>query len=111
MVDGGRELAITLLRAVGSISRNLNPLRDEPAASEIAVPGAQALGETVTGRFAILPSRAGWQQAQAVVLDQAPVIPVDCGGSYSLAKPNLLGAVTNGQGLMRYASLAWGTGS
>lgn len=68
VVDGGRELAITLLRAVGSISRNLNPLRDEPAASEIAVPGAQALGETVTGRFAILPSRAGWQQAKAVVL-------------------------------------------
>jgi len=49
--------------------------------------------------------------AQAVVLDQAPVIPVDYDGGYSLAKSNLLGAVTNGQGLMRYASLAWGSGS
>ncbi|RYV50459.1 alpha-mannosidase [Pengzhenrongella frigida] len=68
LVDGGRDLAITLLRAVGSMSRNLHPLRDEPAASEIAVPGAQALGETVTGRFAVLPSRAGWHPAKAVLL-------------------------------------------
>ena len=50
-------------------------------------------------------------RAQAVVLDQAPVIPVDYDGGYSLAKPGLLGAVTNGQGLMRYASLAWASGS
>lgn len=50
-------------------------------------------------------------RAQAVVLDQAPVIPVDYDGGYSLAKSNLLGAVTNGQGLMRYASLEWGSGS
>ena len=50
-------------------------------------------------------------RAQAVVLDQAPVIPVDYDGGYSLAKSNLLGAVTNGQGLMRYAGLAWASGS
>ena len=68
VVDNGRELAITLLRAVGAMSKNVHPLRDEPAGSEIAVPGAQALGETVTGRFAILPSRQGWRAAKAVLL-------------------------------------------
>ena len=52
-----------------------------------------------------------FDRAQAIVLDQAPVIPVDYGGGYSLARANLLGAVTNGQGLMRYAGLAWASGS
>jgi oligopeptide transport system substrate-binding protein len=56
-------------------------------------------------------TQAALDRAQAVVQDQAPVIPVDYGGGYSLAKAGLLGAVTNGQGLMRYAGLAWGSGS
>jgi alpha-mannosidase len=54
-----------MLRAVGAMSRNLHPLRDEPAASEIPVPGAQALGEHVTGRFAVLTSPTGWPVALA----------------------------------------------
>lgn len=66
VVDDGRELALTLLRSIGSISVNLHPLRDEPAAGEVSVPGAQALGETVTARIAVLPSRSGWEQAEAV---------------------------------------------
>lgn len=52
-----------------------------------------------------------FDRAETVVLDQAPVIPVDYGGGYSLANPNLLGAITNGQGLLRYAGLAWAGGS
>ena len=56
-------------------------------------------------------TQAALDRAQAVVQDQAPVIPVDYGGAYSMAKAGLLGAVTNGQGLMRYAGLAWGSGS
>ncbi|MFC0541566.1 glycoside hydrolase family 38 N-terminal domain-containing protein [Kutzneria chonburiensis] len=62
----GDELAITLLRAIGSISVNIHPLRDEPAASEIPAPGAQELGVRIDNRFAILPSAAGWQAADAV---------------------------------------------
>ncbi|MBO3682578.1 alpha-mannosidase [Streptomyces sp. NEAU-YJ-81] len=68
LVDGGRALAITLLRAIGSISVNIHPLRDEPAASEIAAPGAQDLGMRIENRFAIVPSAAGWQGADAVAL-------------------------------------------
>ncbi|MBV2354148.1 alpha-mannosidase [Streptomyces sp. J2-1] len=68
LVGDGSELAITLLRAIGSISVNIHPLRDEPAASEIPVPGAQDLGMRVGNRFAVLPSATGWQGAEAVAL-------------------------------------------
>ena len=50
-------------------------------------------------------------QAQSIVQDQAPVIPVDYGAGYSLAAKGLLGALPNSQGLMRYAGLAWAAGS
>jgi oligopeptide transport system substrate-binding protein len=53
----------------------------------------------------------GFDGAQAIVADQAPVIPVDNGSGYSLANPKLLGAQPNGQGLVRYAGLAWASGS
>jgi oligopeptide transport system substrate-binding protein len=52
-----------------------------------------------------------FDQAQAIVQDQAPVIPVDYGAGYSLAAKGLLGAVPNGQGLVRYAGLAWASGT
>ena len=68
LVGAGSELAITLLRAIGSISVNIHPLRDEPAATEIPAPGAQDLGARIENRFAILPSAAGWQGAHAVAL-------------------------------------------
>ncbi|WP_405867039.1 alpha-mannosidase [Streptomyces sp. NBC_01515] len=68
LVGDGSELAITLLRAIGSISVNIHPLRDEPAASEIPVPGAQDLGTRIENRFAVVPSATGWQGANAVTL-------------------------------------------
>lgn len=68
ITDQGSELALTLLRCVGSISVNLHPLRDEPAASEIPIPAAQELGTHRTARFAILPARGGWDRAGAVRL-------------------------------------------
>jgi ABC-type transport system substrate-binding protein len=52
-----------------------------------------------------------FDRAQSVVQDQAPVIPVDSGAGFSLASPKLLGALPNGQGLVRYAGLAWASGS
>ncbi len=52
-------------------------------------------------------TQQAFDRAEAIVNDQAPVIPVDYGSTYSLANPRLLGAVPNGQGLVRYAGLAW----
>ncbi|PTM87001.1 alpha-mannosidase [Streptomyces sp. VMFN-G11Ma] len=68
VVDDGSALALTLLRAIGSISVNIHPLRDEPAASEIPVPGAQELGMRIEHRFAVVPCATGWQGADAVAL-------------------------------------------
>ncbi|MFD7406944.1 alpha-mannosidase [Streptomyces sp. NPDC059866] len=68
LVDDGSALAITLLRAIGSISVNIHPLRDEPAASELPAPGAQDLGMRIENRFAVVPSAAGWQGANAIAL-------------------------------------------
>lgn len=58
-------LALTLLRAVGMMSVNVHPLRDEPAGGEFPVPGAQYLGVGVRTAFAILPSATGWEAAGA----------------------------------------------
>lgn len=51
-------LALTLVRAVGMMSVNVHPLRDEPAGSEIPVPGAQYLGTTVFTELAIVVGAA-----------------------------------------------------
>lgn len=51
---GDDALALTLSRSVGMMSVNLHPLRDEPAGSEIPVPGAQYLGVAVRTELAII---------------------------------------------------------
>jgi alpha-mannosidase len=61
-VVDGRELALTLLRSFGLISRNANPYREDPAGPEVPVPAAQLLGERESS-FAILPHAGGWQAA------------------------------------------------
>lgn len=66
LVDDGAELALTLLRAVGKMSRNVHPHRDEPAGGEFDVPGGQYLGVPVEARLAVLPSAGGWAGADAV---------------------------------------------
>lgn len=62
--EPGDELALTLLRSVGMMSVNVHPLRDEPAGSEFAVPGAQYLGTAVSTRLAVLPHPGGWEAAE-----------------------------------------------
>ena len=69
-----------------------------------------ALGKALSAGDAASMQTA-FDQAQAIVQDQAPVIPVDNGTGYWLAAKGLLGAAPNGQGLVRFAGLAWGAGS
>jgi ABC-type transport system substrate-binding protein len=69
-----------------------------------------ALERALSGSDAASTQKA-FDQAQSIVQDQAPVIPVDYGAGYSLAAKGLLGALRNSQGLMRYAGLAWAAGS
>jgi mannosylglycerate hydrolase len=65
-VVGEQDLAITLGRMVGSISVNVHPLRDEPAASVIPIPGGQELGTPFTADLAIMSHSGGWAGAGAV---------------------------------------------
>jgi 2-O-(6-phospho-alpha-D-mannosyl)-D-glycerate hydrolase len=61
LVDG-RELALTLLRSFGLISRNANPYREDPAGPEVPVPAAQLLGAR-SFRFALMPHSGTWDRA------------------------------------------------
>ena len=65
LVDG-RELALTVLRSTGLISRNDNPFREDPAGPEVPVPGAQLVGPWEF-RFALLPHAGSWSDAEAGV--------------------------------------------
>jgi mannosylglycerate hydrolase len=62
------ELALTLLRAVGQISRNANRYREEPAGPEVATPAAQGLGPWAVG-LAVYPHAGPWHADG--VLEQA----------------------------------------
>ncbi len=62
LVGDGRELALTVLRSFGLISRNANPYREDPAGPEIPVPAAQLIGECGFA-FALMPHANGWSEA------------------------------------------------
>jgi mannosylglycerate hydrolase len=62
LVDGGRELALTLLRSIGLISRSAHPYRDDPAGPEVAIPAAQCRGPWSVG-FALFPHAGAWHEA------------------------------------------------
>lgn len=64
LVDGG-EVAITLLRGAARISRNVHPLRDEPAGPQVPTPDAQCPG-LVTAQLAVLPHAGDWHDAGLV---------------------------------------------
>ena len=61
-VVDGREIALTLVRSFGLISRNANPYREDPAGPEVPVPAAQLLG-TRSFRFALFPHTGRWLDA------------------------------------------------
>jgi oligopeptide transport system substrate-binding protein len=45
--------------------------------------------------------------AQQIVADQVPVVPVAYGEDWALSRDGLLGAQENGEGFVRFAGLAW----
>jgi alpha-mannosidase len=73
LVDG-RELALTVLRSTGLISRNDNPFREDPAGPEVPVPDAQLMGPW-TFSFAVLPGGGSWQDAGAPGAAEAYRLP------------------------------------
>lgn len=66
-VVDGTELALTILRSFGLISRNTNAYREDPAGPQIPVPNAQLRGER-TFAFALAPHAGQWERADAPAL-------------------------------------------
>ncbi|MEU6720007.1 glycoside hydrolase family 38 C-terminal domain-containing protein [Nonomuraea sp. NPDC046802] len=59
LVDG--DLALTLLRSVGYLSRNCNRLRPEPAGPQLPTPAAQARGHHSVS-LALMPYGTSWRE-------------------------------------------------
>lgn len=62
LVDDGGELALTVLRSIGMLSRNRHALRDEPAGPQLPTPSAQCQGERSV-ELAVLPFQGEWHVA------------------------------------------------
>ncbi|MGW3622269.1 glycoside hydrolase family 38 N-terminal domain-containing protein [Streptomyces sp. NPDC000880] len=58
LLDG--ELALTVLRSTGRLSRNVHPYREEPAGPQIPTPLAQLVG-TTTVQLAVVPHTGDWR--------------------------------------------------
>jgi len=50
-----------------------------------------------------------YEQAQAIVRDEAPLIPLSYSDSWALSREGLRGAAVSGVGLLRFADMAWGS--
>jgi alpha-mannosidase len=60
--EGGSEIALTLLRCVGWLSRDDMPVREGHAGPGFETPGGQVPGKWVF-EYAIIPHRGGWRDA------------------------------------------------
>jgi alpha-mannosidase len=73
LVDG-RELALTVLRSTGLISRNDNPYREDPAGPEVPVPAAQMVGPWRFA-FGLLPTAGPWDAPAVLAAAEAYQLP------------------------------------
>jgi ABC-type oligopeptide transport system substrate-binding subunit len=55
--------------------------------------------------------RSAYDDAEAIVRNDAPVVPASYSTSYALSRTGLLGAQTNGLGILRIAGMAWAEGT
>jgi alpha-mannosidase len=76
VVDEGRELALTILRAIGYLSRSEPALRPNPAGPTDPVHGAQMLGEQRV-EYAVLPHRGDWRAAGCHAAADAFLVPLE----------------------------------
>ncbi|SCG69157.1 glycoside hydrolase family 38 N-terminal domain-containing protein [Micromonospora inositola] len=102
LTDSGRELAITVLRAIGMLSRNRHALRDEPAGPQLPTPLAQCRGGRSV-ELAVLPFRGDWDSAGVLAAAEAYrhellVFPGSGEPSAGLPAP-VTGLTVNGDGV------------
>jgi hypothetical protein len=101
LLDDGRELALTVLRSVGLLSRTEHPYRKVPAGPELPVPAAQMQGPWKVG-FALYPHAGSWQDADVLgkmERYQHPFLAAVGTGS-SLAQAQRAGLELRGEGVV-----------
>jgi len=87
------ELALTLVRSVGRISRDVHRYREEPAGPETPTPGAQCRGPRVAD-LAIYPHPGAWHEDRVLAL-------AECLRHDLLAAPGTAQAGTGGATTVR----------
>jgi alpha-mannosidase len=76
VVDDGRTLALTLLRAVGYLSRTEPQLRPNPAGPPTRIEGAQLAGRQ-RAEYAVLPHAGDWRAADCYGAADALLVPFE----------------------------------
>ena len=101
----GQALALTLLRSIGYLSRNVHPHRDEPAGPQLPTPQAQCLGPA-TAELAVLPHAGTWEDAGLVAAAERylhPVVWAAGTARSSAAPPAPAGLRVDGDGVVMTA--------
>ena len=103
LTDSGRELAITVLRSIGMLSRNRHALRDEPAGPQLPTPLAQCRGARSV-ELAVQPFRGTWHSAGVLEAAEAyrhEVLAFPGAAEVSAALPApVTGLTVGGQGVV-----------
>ncbi len=97
----GTEIAVTALRSIGYLSRNVHPYRSEPAGPQLPTPDAQALGPCHLS-LAVMPHQGSWAAAQVAEATEAylhPVVVARGAGPADGALPSVEGLSLLGAGV------------
>ena len=95
------ELAITLLRAIGLLSRNVHPYRDDPAGPQLPTPAAQCLGPAEVS-LAVMPHDGSWLDADLVAAAERyrhPFVQRPGSGDVGVRPSQVEGLSVQGQGV------------
>jgi alpha-mannosidase len=100
----GRELALTLLRATGRISRDAHPWRADPAGPDLATPAAQLPGP-MEASFALMPCRGepGAAVLEALERYRLPLLAVPASGPSTADLGSAGGLSVDGPGVVMTA--------
>ena len=71
-----------------------------------SAPFDRAIGDALSATD-VGAARAAFDRAESIVRDDVPAIPLTYDVNWSLARTGLLGAYSNGLGIIRMAGLAW----
>ncbi|TMR06569.1 alpha-mannosidase [Actinomadura soli] len=103
ITGGGREMALTLLRSIGYLSRDRNAHRDQPAGPQLPTPTAQCRGLRTAG-FAIMPCGGGRPGADVLRAAEAYrhdlLTAVGYGHATAPAPPSREGVAISGDGVV-----------